>query len=115
MSDEAPDVPEGVAVFPLIPPELGVNPLLLAVLHAAVFISGSDEGIIHPDAAEEALQYMADYLQRLEGEQLKKVHEDMSCLIAFANQEKWPRQWVRSLKEFFADLGLIPPPNREAQ
>lgn len=115
MSDEAPDVPEGVAVFPLIPPELGINPLLLAVLHAAVFLSGSDEEIIYPDAAEEALQYIADYLQRLEGEQLQKVHEDISCLITFANQERWPKQWVRSLKEFFADLGLVPPTTREIE
>ena len=28
------DVPEGAAVFPEIPAELGVNPLLLAVVHA---------------------------------------------------------------------------------
>ena len=30
------EVPEGAAVFPDIPAELGVNPLLLAVVHAVV-------------------------------------------------------------------------------
>ena len=45
------EVPEGAAVFPLIPPELGVNPLLLAVLHATVFLAGSDEKIVNPAAA----------------------------------------------------------------
>ena len=37
MADE---VPEGAAVFPTIPAELGVHPLLLAVLHAVVFLEG---------------------------------------------------------------------------
>ena len=55
MADEAgAAVPEGAAVFPLIPPELGVNPLLLAVLHAIVFLDGSAKEIIEPSAAEEA-------------------------------------------------------------
>ena len=52
MSDEADDeVPEGAAVFPTIPAELGVDPLLLAVLHATVFLAGSDEAVVHPAAA----------------------------------------------------------------
>ena len=42
-TDEADEVPDGAAVFPLIPAELGVHPLLLAVLHAYVFLDGSDD------------------------------------------------------------------------
>ena len=49
------EVPEGAAVFPEIPPELGVHPLLLAVLHAVVFLSGSDDVLVNPAAAEESL------------------------------------------------------------
>ncbi|MGH7172441.1 MAG: hypothetical protein ACRELF_05900 [Gemmataceae bacterium] len=100
------DVPEGAAVFPLIPPELGVNPLLLAVLHATVFLSGSDDEVIDPAAAEEALQYLADYLQRLDGTLLRQVREDMVCLTAFAKQEKWPKQLVGMLKHFLKDYGI---------
>lgn len=100
------EVPEGAAVFPLIPPELGVHPLLLAVLHAAVFLSGSDDDVVHPDAAEEALQYLADYLQRLDGSALRQVREDMACLSAFAKQEKWPKQLVRMLQNFLKDFGI---------
>ena len=108
MSDEAgaAEVPEGAAVFPLIPPELGVNPLLLSVLHATVFLAGSDDDVVHPDAAEEALQYLADYLQRLDGAQLLQVREDMACLTAFAKQEKWPKQLVRLLQDFLKDYGI---------
>ena len=85
---------------------MGVDPLLLAVLHSAVFLSGSDENIVHAAAAEEALEYVAGYLQRLEGERLRRVREDMACLGAFARQEKWPKQLTQFLKTFLTDFGV---------
>ena len=100
------EVPEGAAVFPLIPPELAVNPLLLAVLHATVFLAGSDDEVVHAAAAEEALQYLAGYLQRLYGALLQQVREDMVCLTTFARQEKWPKQLVRVLQSFLKDYGI---------
>jgi len=110
MSDADPSeegqVPEGAAVFPLIPAELGVNPLLLAVLHSVVFLSGSDDEVVHPDAAHEALEYVAGYLQRLEGPLLGRVREDMAALVGFGRQEQWPRPLVQFLKTFLADQGV---------
>jgi hypothetical protein len=107
MSDESEaEVPAGAAVFPLIPPELAVNPLLLAVLHACVFMHGSDDDVVHPDAAAEALEYMTGYLQRLDGPMLERVREDFACLVAFARQEKWPKQMTTFLKTFLADHGV---------
>jgi hypothetical protein len=107
MSDAgASEVPEGAAVFPLIPAELGVNPLLLAVLHATVFLAGSDDDVVHPDAAEEALQYLTSYLQRLDGPLLRQVREDMVCLTAFAKQEKWPKPLVRLVQNFLKEYGI---------
>jgi hypothetical protein len=107
MSEEAEaSVPEGAAVFPPIPPELGVNPLLLAVLHATVFLAGSDTDIVHPAAADEAVQYMADYLRRLCGPALQQVREDMECLVSYARQQQWSKQLVRALKTFLDDYGI---------
>jgi hypothetical protein len=100
------EVPEGAAVFPLIPAELGVNPLLLAVIHATVFLAGSDDEVVDADAAQEALEYLAGYLQRLDGAALARVREDMHCLIAFARQEHWPKQHIQSLKSFLDDFGV---------
>ncbi len=100
------EVPDGAAVFPEIPPELGVNPLLLAVLHATVFLAGSTAEVVNPDAAQEALEYLAGYLQRLEGDALARTREDMACLVAFARQEKWPKQLTQSLKSFLDDFGV---------
>ena len=98
-------VPEGAAVFPLIPPELNINPLSLAVLHATVFLDGSTEDVVQPDAAAEALEYIAQYLQRLDGEP-QRLREDMDCLIQYARQQQWPRQQIQFLKTFLADFGI---------
>jgi hypothetical protein len=102
------EVPEGAAVFPSIPAELQVHPLLLATVHAMVFLAGSDENIVHPAAADEAVEQIAEYLQRLEGADLRRVQEDMTCLTTYARQQKWPRGLVQSLKSFLADLGIAP-------
>lgn len=107
MAEEAErDVPEGVAVFPLVPPELGVDPLLLAVLHSVVFLEGSEDAMVHPEAAEETMHYIATYLQRLGGVRLEKVREDLLTLTGFAKHERWPKQAIRFLKEFLVEFGI---------
>jgi len=107
MSDEADrDVPEGAAVLPLIPAELGVHPLLLAVLHVVVFLDGSEEAVVNPDAADEALQYIADYLQRLSGRDLQRVREDMQTLLTFAKKERWAKAETLFLKGFLEQFGI---------
>jgi hypothetical protein len=100
------DVPDGAAVFPLIPPELGVDPLLLAVLHSVVFLDGSSEDVVHPGAASEALEYLATYLQRLDADRLRRVREDMATLTAMAREEKWPQPMTDFLTGFLDDFGV---------
>jgi hypothetical protein len=106
MTKEHDQVPEGAAVFPEIPAELGVNPLLLALVHATIFLAGSEEKIVEANAADEALQYMASYLHRLSGPQLQAVREDMDVLVRFARQEKWPPTLADALRSLLADLGV---------
>lgn len=102
---EQAESPEGAAVFPLIPPELGIHPLLMATLHAYVFLEGSDPEILHPDAAVEAMEYLATYMQRLEGKDLQRVREDMETLVGYAKEQKWPREQVDFLKSFLKETG----------
>jgi hypothetical protein len=110
MSETMPtnETPDGAAVFPLIPPELGVHPLLLAVLHAYVFLEGSDETVLNGAVAEEAMHYLVTYLQRLTGNELRRVQEDLATLAGFAKSEKWPKQQVRFLQDFLAENGVTP-------
>jgi hypothetical protein len=103
------EVPDGAAVFPVIPAELGVHPLLLAVLHAVVFFDGSSEDVVNDAAADEALNYIAAYLQRLQGPELKRIQEDMECLLSYARQEKWPKEEIEFLKGFLVDYGVAEP------
>jgi hypothetical protein len=100
------EVPDGAAVFPLIPPELGVNPVLLATLHAVVFLIGSDEKVVEPAAGEEAIQYLITYLQRLSGRELERVREDLDCLVSFAKHEGWPEHDQEFLQSFLAEFGI---------
>jgi hypothetical protein len=107
MSDDPErDVPEGAAVFPAMPAELGIDPLLLAVLHAIVFLEGSEEHIVQPDAAEEAVDRLAGYLQRVTGAQLQRLQEDLDTLAAFASQQGWPKSQARFIKEFVSFYGI---------
>jgi hypothetical protein len=104
--DEAPEeVPEGAAVFPIIPEELGISPLLLTTLHAVVFLSGSDDEVVHPVAAEEVLDQMGQCLGRLKGEARARVQEDLTTLTAYAAQEKWPRELVGLFRSFLDQFG----------
>jgi hypothetical protein len=100
------EAPEGAAVFPLIPPELGVSPLLLAILHAYVFLEGSDPNVLNPAVADEAMNYLVTYLQRLAGPELKRVREDVHTLAGFAKAERWPKQQIRFLQDFLKDNGI---------
>jgi len=104
--DSQREVPAGAAVFPAIPAELGIHPLLLATLHAIVFLDGSDEAVVSPAAAEEALEYLATYLQQLRGPDLQRVREDVEVLLGYARQEKWPKTEQQFLQDFLADFGI---------
>src|SRR6516162_10702334 len=106
LEEPCPDVPEGAAVFPLIPAELGIHPLLLATLHAIVFFDGSDDSVTNDAAADEALQYIATYLQRLRGPELRRIREDIETLLDFARQEKWPEEEMHFLRSFLNDYGV---------
>lgn len=106
LSDSADEVPDGAAVFPEIPADLGVHPLLLAVLHAYVFMDGSDGSVVNPEASAEAMEYLAAYLQRLSGSDLRRAREDMDTLVGYAKEQKWPRQYVAFLKSFLSDNGV---------
>jgi len=106
MADEEYEVPEGAAVLPLIPVELGVSPLLLATLHAIVFVAGSAENVVNPAAGNEALDYIASYLRRLNSAKTRRLREDVQCLLSYARQQKWSQEMVRSLKALSNELGI---------
>jgi hypothetical protein len=106
MADKEYEVPEGAAVLPLIPLELGISPLLLATLHGIVFVAGSAENVVNPAAGNEALDYIASYLRRLNSAEIRRLQEDVRCLLSYAREQKWSREMVQSLKALSDELGI---------
>ena len=100
------EIPDGAAVFPTIAAELNIHPLLLAALHAVVFLGGSAEEIVHPAAADEALGTMAGYIQRCDGADRRRVLEDLQVLRSYAKDQGWPKQLTAFLRSFADDFGL---------
>lgn len=99
------EIPEGSAVLPDIPDDLDVHPLLLAILHAVVFIAGSDEELVHPGAGAEALEHVGAYLRRLSGKELERVNNDLAALADFARQQGWGKEEVELFTNFLNDFG----------
>jgi hypothetical protein len=106
MADEEYEVPEGAAVLPLIPVELGINPLLLATLHAIVFMAGSAENVVNAAAGNEALDTIAAYLGRLNSTETRRIAEDVQCLLSYARQQNWSKEMVQSLTVLSGELGI---------
>jgi hypothetical protein len=86
----------------MIPAELEIEPLLLAVLHACVFLGGSDKKLVHPAAAEEALDAMLGYLGRTNEKERERLRLDIETLAAYGRQQKWGKAELRFLKDFLA-------------
>jgi hypothetical protein len=100
------EVPEGAAVVPLIPESAGISPLFLTVFHALVFFEGSSEEIIDPSAADEAAQFLATYLQRLSGDELRKMKEDLRRLLDHARRQHWSTDQQKLIQDFLQHYGI---------
>lgn len=80
--------------------------MFLAVLHAIVFLEGSEDDVVDPDAAMEVMEYMASYLQRLGKPEFHRLREDLAALEAYARAEKWPKEQQQFFKEFLDTFGV---------
>mgnify|MGYP006271175567 CR=1 FL=1 len=105
-SEEEIQVPEGTALFPDIPDQLGVNPLLLSLLSMVVFLAGSDEAVVNENASAAVLDQVASYLQRLSSKEISRLKEDLAALANFAREEKWGQGTIEVLESFFDDMGV---------
>jgi hypothetical protein len=103
---ESEEVPEGAAVVPLIPENAGVSPLFLALFHALVFLEGSSEEVIDPVAADEAVEFLATYLQRLAGEDLENVRIDQKRLTEYARRNQWSKDQLDFIQNFARQFGI---------
>jgi len=88
--------------LPLVPPEIKVNPLLLAALHGINALDDADEESADPDWTVEVLESMYEYLGRVNRPLLFR---ELQKLIEYSQKAKWPRKLVTMLKKELKHFG----------
>lgn len=100
----------GAALFelPLIPKELELSPLLMALLHLASFLDFSEEPAVDSRAAGQALARMGHYIQRLDDESVDALADDLDALAAHAKAAGWPEDALEFIEGFLENCGFVP-------
>jgi hypothetical protein len=94
------------ALLPAVPEELGVDPLLLALLRCASFLDLSGDEVVNADVAGEVLEHVGMYIQRLPDERLDEIHAQLEALEAHAQKEAWSSDVVEFIQDFLYNCGL---------
>lgn len=93
-------------VLPVVPEALGIDPLLLALLHLSAFLDLSDDETIDPDAATQALEYVGLYVQRLSDDRLRSISADIAKLGAHGKTSGWSEEQLQFMRDFLFNCGL---------
>ncbi|MGE3806031.1 MAG: hypothetical protein AB7K24_15280 [Gemmataceae bacterium] len=104
--DDFGDEPQGACVFQHIPDSVDADPLLLATIHALVFLQGSSADVVEPESADDAVGEMLGYLKRLKGKELDRLKAGLKNLSQFARQQKWKPDQIALFDEFIDVLGI---------
>ena len=94
-------LPKAAFVMPEVPASLGVDPLVLAVVHADVFLQLSEDEAVDPDAAVEASESVGAYLRRLPKGRTDAFKSDIRKLAAYARKQKWPEEAVGFIEDYW--------------
>ncbi|MFC1641154.1 hypothetical protein ACFL5O_00485 [Myxococcota bacterium] len=92
--------------LPHVPEDLGVDPLLLALLHTTAFLDFSDDDAVEPEAANEALERVEQYIQRLSEDRLSTIQADLDRLEEYASDAGWPEDMVDFVRDFLYNCGI---------
>ncbi len=97
--DHPAEVPEGVALLPEVPDNLGLHPFSLAILETVVFLTGTDEELIHQGAADEMFGRLVEHLTKLADSDKKRFHADLKKLGEHGLAEGWDADAIGFLNE----------------
>ncbi len=92
--------------MPVVPEKLEVDPLLLAMLHLTALLDFADEDIVEPQVANEALEFVEMYMQRLSTEQLEEVQAQLDRIEEHAAEAGWPEELTDFVRDFLYNCGL---------
>jgi hypothetical protein len=87
-------------MLPVVPEELEVDPVLLALLHCAAFLDFAEDDAVDPDLATEVLDHIAYYVRRAPAARLEQMRAELKRVERHAAEERWPAELVEFVGEF---------------
>jgi hypothetical protein len=109
MADEQEDPSDGADIspmLPLIPTELGVDPLLAALLQCAAFLDLSADDLVDGESATEVLEHVGLYIQRLGSEELAQVADQLAELKEHGQKVGWSAPAIEFIDDFLYSCGI---------
>jgi hypothetical protein len=93
-------------MLPAVPEELGIDPLLLALLRSASFLDLSADEAVNAELAGEVLEHVGMYVQRLSDERLDDIQQQLETLEAYGVEQGWASEQVEFVRDFLFNCGL---------
>lgn len=97
---------EGIALFPDIPQELGIDPLLESLISMVVFITASDEDLVNPAAADEAFTHLQNVLSKLGDKRLARLREELVVIAGWVKDQGLGTEAVEFIENFLDEMGV---------
>lgn len=97
---------EGIALFPDIPQELGIDPLLESLISMVVFITASDEDLVNPKAADEAFTHLQNILSKLADKRLSRLREELVVIAGWVKDQGLGTEAVEFIENFLDEMGV---------
>jgi hypothetical protein len=92
--------------MPLLPPELGLNPVLAGLLHCMAFLELSGDDTVDPDWAVEAMEHVAAYLHRLPGTDREAIASQLERTSKHLQAQRAPDKLIDFVANFLAYCGV---------
>ena len=96
---------EGFGI-PVVPEHLGIDPVLLALLHLTAVVDFADDDLIDGQVANQALEQVELYLERLRPADVERLQGQVDRLDDFATKEGWPEDVCEFVRDFLYNYGL---------
>jgi hypothetical protein len=93
-------------IMPRVPAELGIDPILLALLHCAAFLDLASDDLVDPESAGEVLESLEIYVKRLPPDRLAQIQRELEKLEEWAEQSGWPEELVDFVADFLYSCGI---------
>ena len=83
-----------------------VNPIVLALLHCAMFLDLSEGPALDSNAARPVLERIGLYVQRLSDDEVEELAESLSSLAERGERDGWPPAAIEFVRSFVENCGF---------